>query len=488
VTVDKSATGTPGLGLQLYGEAMNAFKGARVSGLRPGGNADATGGFQIDDHVVEVDGNKVIDMPYSAVMDILLASGNTVKFVLATSSDVDAYMANPSGAGEEASINELLAATAPGYSVNDEVTVTEYLKKVGEHDPTAKAIRAKLYDVTVPCTTRPMRPGEVNGTHYNFVSRAEFDGFIKGDRLIEYGEHNGNFYGTLKVQSADTKSLQSRPGVKHSKVVEATIGELFVFLARIQRPSANAGYTPDHKDLTISSFLRIVLTSKDAQHIKTRAAVRDAVYDFTTPFTTREMRSGEQQGREYVFISREQFSALVADDRMLEWGERNGNCYGTPKLLASDLLPQTSPGGSRHAQRRPTLVQAVENGPKEATLSTLLENVPEEYFPDKTPSQILNAGPQEGKLGQIQSQIRTAIYDLTIPLTTRAPRDGEVHGKDYNFVSKEEFMAYVQAESMLEYGESNGTWYGTLKVSDAEISLLKDQLKGEEVVHEESAC
>lgn len=123
----------------------------------------------------------------------------------------------------------------------------------------------------------------------------------------------GNFYGTLKVQSADTKSLQSRPGVTHSKVVEATIGELFVFLARIRRPSANAGYTPDHKDLTISSFLRIVLTSKDAQHIKTRAAVRDAVYDFTTPFTTREMRSGEQQGREYVFISREQFSALVRD-------------------------------------------------------------------------------------------------------------------------------------------------------------------------------
>lgn len=77
------------------------------------------------------------------------------------------------------------------FKVNDEVTVTEYLKKVGEHDPTAKAIRAKLYDVTVPCTTRPMRPGEVNGTHYNFVSRAEFDGFIKGDRLIEYGEHNG---------------------------------------------------------------------------------------------------------------------------------------------------------------------------------------------------------------------------------------------------------------------------------------------------------
>jgi len=174
VTVNKSATGTPGLGLQLYGEASDAFAGARVSGLRPGGNADATGGFQIDDHVVEVDGNRVIDMSYSGVMDILLASGNDVKFVLATSSDVDAYMRNPNGNSQEASINELLAATAPGYQVADEVSVSEYLKKVGEHDPTAKAIRAKLYDVTVPCTTRPMRPGEVNGTHYNFVSRDVF--------------------------------------------------------------------------------------------------------------------------------------------------------------------------------------------------------------------------------------------------------------------------------------------------------------------------
>ena len=33
---------------------------------------DATGGFRIDDHVVEVDGNRVIDMKYSDVMDILL--------------------------------------------------------------------------------------------------------------------------------------------------------------------------------------------------------------------------------------------------------------------------------------------------------------------------------------------------------------------------------------------------------------------------------
>jgi guanylate kinase len=434
-----------------------------------------------------VDGTVVIDMDYNGIMDIILASGAKVTFVLAKSSDVDAHFSDPN-AVPEASINDLLKATAPGFAIGEDASITTFLKTAGEDDPTAKAIRSKLYDVTVPFTTRPMRPGEVDGTHYNFCTVEAFKGYIAADALIEFGEHNGNFYGTMKVAAADSAGLQSRPGLVAPKVQEATIAGLFEFLKRINRPSFAAGYASEHGGMTISSFLRVVLTSKEAQHVKTRAAVRDAVYDFTTPFTTREVRQGEEQGREYVFITREQFSALVTDDRMLEWGERSGNCYGTPKLLANDLLPKTV--GARHAQRRPTLVQAVENGPKEATLSTLLENVPEEFFPHKTPSEILNApgGQSNATINKIQEQIRTAIYDLTIPLTTRKPRPGEVHGKDYNFVTTEEFVAYVDAGSMLEHGESNGTHYGTLKVSDAEISLLKQQNKETEVTYEEAEC
>ena len=53
----------------------------------------------------------------------------------------------------------------------------------GMHGRTADAIQEKLYDVTIPCTTRPMRPGEVNGTDCHFVSRDEFQGFIAADKL-----------------------------------------------------------------------------------------------------------------------------------------------------------------------------------------------------------------------------------------------------------------------------------------------------------------
>ena len=68
------------------------------------------------------------------------------------------------------------------------------------------------------------------------------------------------------------------------------------------------------------------------QHGATRDNVRQAVYEFTTPFTTRPMRNGEVNGREYLFVTKSQFEQLVNDNRLLEWGVRDNNCYGTPKV------------------------------------------------------------------------------------------------------------------------------------------------------------
>lgn len=49
---------------------------------------------------------------------------------------------------------------------------------------------------SVSMTTRGMRPGEVNGREYYFVSREEFDRNIKNDNLLEWAEFVGNRYGT----------------------------------------------------------------------------------------------------------------------------------------------------------------------------------------------------------------------------------------------------------------------------------------------------
>ncbi|MBD3789752.1 MAG: guanylate kinase [Campylobacterales bacterium] len=52
-------------------------------------------------------------------------------------------------------------------------------------------------------------------------------------------------------------------------------------------------------------------------------------------------------------------------------------------------------------------------------------------------------------------------YYFSISTTTRAPRVGEIHGKDYFFVSKESFEEDIKAGQFLEYAEVHGNYYGT---------------------------
>ena len=50
--------------------------------------------------------------------------------------------------------------------------------------------------LSVSMTTRAPRPGEIDGYHYHFVTREEFEKTIQEDGFLEYAEYNGNFYGT----------------------------------------------------------------------------------------------------------------------------------------------------------------------------------------------------------------------------------------------------------------------------------------------------
>jgi guanylate kinase len=54
--------------------------------------------------------------------------------------------------------------------------------------------------------------------------------------------------------------------------------------------------------------------------------------------TTREPREGEVDGRDHVFLSREEFERWIDEDRLLEWAEYSGNLYGTPKQSVEELL------------------------------------------------------------------------------------------------------------------------------------------------------
>ena len=63
--------------------------------------------------------------------------------------------------------------------------------------------------------------------------------------------------------------------------------------------------------------------------------------EFSVSCTTRRPRPGEVDGRDYYFISREKFDALVAEHAFAEHAEVHGNCYGT---LKSELLDRVRRG------------------------------------------------------------------------------------------------------------------------------------------------
>ena len=65
-----------------------------------------------------------------------------------------------------------------------------------------KAMMAQRQDLffSVSATTRPPRPGEVDGQDYYFVTRETFEDMIARGEMLEYDEHAKNYYGTPKAQ------------------------------------------------------------------------------------------------------------------------------------------------------------------------------------------------------------------------------------------------------------------------------------------------
>ncbi len=59
---------------------------------------------------------------------------------------------------------------------------------------------------------------------------------------------------------------------------------------------------------------------------------------YSVSATTRDPRPGEVDGRDYVFLSREEFERWIEEGRFLEWAEYSGNLYGTLDQKVEELL------------------------------------------------------------------------------------------------------------------------------------------------------
>jgi guanylate kinase len=75
------------------------------------------------------------------------------------------------------------------------------------------------------------------------------------------------------------------------------------------------------------------------------------------------------------------------------------------------------------------------------------------------------------------------IY-LSVSMTTRSPRPGEIEGQDYFFVTPEKFQELIAGEQLLEWAQFAGNYYGTPrqtveeKVQQGTLVLLEIELEG----------
>jgi guanylate kinase len=79
---------------------------------------------------------------------------------------------------------------------------------------------------------------------------------------------------------------------------------------------------------------------------------------------------------------------------------------------------------------------------------------------------------------------RVPDLELSVSATTRAPRDGEEHGRHYHFLSAEEFDERARAGDFLEHATYSGKRYGTLRseverrLADGRSVVLEIEVQG----------
>ena len=108
---------------------------------------------------------------------------------------------------------------------------------------------------------------------------------------------------------------------------------------------------------------------------------------------------------------------------------------------------------------------------------------------------IIISSPSGGGKGTLIREILQSVPDIgySVSLTTRAPRFGEEDGRDYHFVTQQEFQDCIDRGGFLEYAEVHGNLYGTSRdqtdriTSEGRDVILEIDVQGAIAVFEKVA-
>ncbi|XP_054641512.1 membrane-associated guanylate kinase, WW and PDZ domain-containing protein 1b isoform X3 [Dunckerocampus dactyliophorus] len=165
---------------------------------------------------------------------------------------------------------------------------------------------------------------------------------------------------------------------------------------------------------------------------------KDARGDLNVP-----LRGGAENG-EFAFIGQPKQNQVLYNSGQLSDGElllevENLPISGLPLYDVQTLIKSC---------KGPVRLKTVRQGSK---LNKDLKHYLSQRFQKSSPDH------------ELQQIIRDNLYRHAVPCTTRPPREGEVPGVDYNFLTVEEFLELEKSGTLLEIGTYEGNYYGTPK-------------------------
>src|SRR6185312_12990975 len=119
-------------------------------------------------------------------------------------------------------------------------------------------------ELSVSVTTRPRRASEIDGVHYHFVSRREFDRLRDSDALLEWAEVHGNFYGTPR-EAAEAAMAAGRDmlfdidwqgAVQLNEKMRADIISIFILPPSMRELKSRLKRRAEDSDATIETRLK----------------------------------------------------------------------------------------------------------------------------------------------------------------------------------------------------------------------------------------
>ena len=169
----------------------------------------------------------------------------------------------------------------------------------------AEILKDNSFRCSVSTTTREPRKGEIDGVHYYFISKEEFQRRIANDEFMEYAEYCQNSYGTLK--SEVDQYLESGINVileievqGAMKMREIRPDALFVFIAppsvnELRRRLNKRGTeTQEVIEKRIAAAITELPYMDKYDYIIVNDALEDAVSDFFAVIRSEQLKTSAQ--------------------------------------------------------------------------------------------------------------------------------------------------------------------------------------------------